>query len=194
MDGMAEQSVFRGVIEFLGEIGIYDIVLPFILVFTIVFAILEKTKILGMETIENQQYTKKNINAMVAFIVAFLVIASTQLVAVINQVMANIVLLLLLGVSFLLLVGVFFGDKEFTLKDYPNWIKFFMFLMFIGIVAVFLHALDWLKFIFALFLYWDATWAATILFLLIIIGFMWYVIKEPSAKQAHTPAKEEKKH
>ena len=191
---MAEQSVFRGVIEFLGEIGIYDIVLPFILVFTIVFAILEKTKILGMETIENQQYTKKNINAMVAFIVAFLVIASTQLVAVINQVMANIVLLLLLGVSFLLLVGVFFGDKEFTLKDYPNWIKFFMFLMFIGIVAVFLHALDWLKFIFALFLYWDATWAATILFLLIIIGFMWYVIKEPSAKQAHTPAKEEKKH
>ena len=193
MDGMAEQSVFRGVIEFLGEIGIYDIVLPFILVFTIVFAILEKTKILGMETIEGQQYTKKNINAMVAFIVAFLVIASTQLVAVINQVMANIVLLLLLGVSFLLLVGVFFGDKEFTLKDYPNWIKFFMFLMFIGIVAVFLHALDWLKFIFALFLYWDATWAATILFLLIILGFTWYVIKEPSAKKQAAP-KDEKKH
>ena len=35
---MAEESAFRGVIEFFGVIGVYDIVLPFLLVFTIVFA------------------------------------------------------------------------------------------------------------------------------------------------------------
>ncbi len=188
---MAETSVFRGVVEFLGVLGIYDIVLPFILVFTIVFAILEKTKILGLDEIDHKKYTKKNINAMVAFIIAFLVIASTQLVAVINQVMANIVLLLLLAISFLLLVGVFFEDKEFSLKDYPGWIKFFMFVMFIGIVLIFLHSLDWLKYIFALFVYWDATWAAGILFLIVIIGFMWYVVREPAP--ASVPAKPEEK-
>ena len=44
---MVEQSVFRGIIEFFEKIGIYDVVLPFLLVFTIVFAILEKTKVFG---------------------------------------------------------------------------------------------------------------------------------------------------
>ena len=186
---MAEPSAFRGVIDFFGEVGIYDIVLPFLLVFTIVFAILEKTRILGIERMDGKEYTKKNLDAMVAFVIAFLVIASTQLVAVINQVMANVVLLLILGVSFLLLVGVFFGDKEFTLEQYPGWIKFFMILMFIGVVLIFLHALNWLQYVFDLFLFWDATWAATILFLLIIAVFMYYVIHEPSGKRKKEEAK-----
>src|SRR3989338_8661152 len=141
---MVEESSFRSAIGFLGKLGVYDVILPFLLVFTIVFAILEKTKILGMEKVGEREITKKNLNAMVAFVVAFLVIASTQLVAVINEVMANIVLLLILAISFLLLVGVFFGSKEFTLKDYPGWITFFMVAMFLGIVVIFLNALDWL--------------------------------------------------
>lgn len=178
---MVEESGFRSAIGFLGKLGVYDVILPFLLVFTIVFAILEKTRILGMEKVGDKEITKKNLNAMVAFVVAFLVIASTQLVAVINQVMANIVLLLILAISFLLLVGVFFGSKEFTLKDYPGWISFFMVLMFIGIVVIFLNALDWLKYVFALFVYWNEEWAITIIFVIIILGFMWYVVKEPSS-------------
>ena len=81
---MAEESVFRGVIEFLGKIGVYDVILPFLLVFTIIFAILEKTRVLGTEEIDGKKYSKKNINAMVAFVMSFLVVASTKLVAVIN--------------------------------------------------------------------------------------------------------------
>ena len=103
--------------------------------------------------------------------------------------MANIVLLLILAVCFLLLVGVFFGDKEFTLKDYPSWTKFFMVMMFIGIVLIFLHALDWLQYIFALFVYWDAEWASAIIFFIVILGFIWYVIKEPA--KAAAPAKKD---
>ena len=144
---MVEESVFRGIISLFTKLGVYDIILPFLLVFTIMFAILEKTKILGSEKIEGREVTKKNINAIVAFSIAFLVIASTQLVAIINEVMANIVLLLILGVSFLLLVGVFFSDKEFTLEKFPTWTKFFMVLMFVGIVLIFLNALGWLQFV-----------------------------------------------
>ena len=99
---MVEASGFRGVIEFLGDLGVYDIILPFLLVFTIVFAILEKTKILGVEKIDGRELTKKNLNSMVAFIMSFLVIASTQLVSVINEVMANVVLLLILAICFLM--------------------------------------------------------------------------------------------
>ncbi len=172
---MVEESGFRVVIEFLGKLGVYDIILPFLLVFTIVFAILEKTKILGLDKIDGKEFTKKNLNSIVAFVVAFFVIASTQLVAVISQVMANVVLLLILGVSFMLLVGTFFGDKEFTLNDYPGWIKFFMIVMFLGIVVIFLNALDWLKYILALFVYWNSEWATSIIFVLIIIGFIVFI-------------------
>lgn len=177
---MVEQSVFRGVIEFFAKVGLYDIVLPFLLVFTLIFAILEKTKILGVETIEGKTTTKKNINAMIAFVVAFLVIASTQLVAVISTFMANIVLLVILGVSFLLLVGVFFSDKQFNLEEMENWKKFFMVFMFIGIIIIFLHSMNWLQYVFDVFRKWDtANWAGTFLFLIIIVAFMYYVIKEP---------------
>ena len=179
---MVEESVFRGIISLFTKLGVYYIILPFLLVFTIMFAILEKTKILGSEKIEGREVTKKNINAIVAFSIAFLVIASTQLVAIINEVMANIVLLLILGVSFLLLVGVFFSDKEFTLEKFPTWTKFFMVLMFVGIVLIFLNALGWLQFVFALFLNWDAEWAASILFMIIILGFIIFITYEPREK------------
>ncbi len=185
---MAEETVFRGVIELFGELGIYDVVLPFLLIFTIVFAIFEKTKILGVEKVDGTEYTKKNLNSIVAFVISFLVIASTQLVAIINQVMANIVLLLLLAVSFLLLVGVFFTDKEFSLENFPGWLKFFMIFMFIGVVVVFLDALNWLQTIFDLFTNnWPAEWAAAIVFMAVIVGFIWFITKDEK------PAKKEKK-
>jgi hypothetical protein len=181
---MAEPTAFRQVIEVLVDLGIYDVILPFLLVFTIVFAILEKTKILGVEKIEGTELPKKNLNAMFAFVVSFLVIASTQLVAVVSQVMAHVVLLLILAVCFLMLVGVFFGDKEFTLKDYPGWVKFFMVLMFIGIVVIFLNALDWLKFIFGIFDYLEIEWLVGILFFLLILVFMWYIVHDPQPKKS----------
>lgn len=184
---MVEESAFRGAIEFMGKIGVYDVILPFLLVFTIIFAILEKTKILGLEKIEGKEYTKKNLNSMVAFIVAFLLVASTKLVSVINEVMANVVLLVLLSVCFLMLVGVFFGTKEFTLAEHPAWEKFFMIIMFIGIVLIFLNALDWLGFIFQFLSQWPAQWTVTVIFLVIVLGFMWYVVKEPGG-----PKKEKK--
>src|SRR3989344_2696117 len=183
---MVEASGFRGVIDFLGKLGVYDVILPFLLVFTIVFAILEKTKILGTEKIGDKEVTKKNLNSMVALSIAFLVIASTRLVAVVNEVMANVVLLLILAICFLMLVGVFFGSKEFTLEKYPGWIRFFMIMMFLGIVLIFLNALDWLKYLLELISNWNAEWAVTIIFMIIILGFMWYIVKDQGAP----PAKE----
>jgi hypothetical protein len=180
---MTEETVFRGVITFLDKIGVYDVILPFLLIFTIMFAILEKTKVLGIEKIEGREITKKNLNAMVAFVVSFFVIASSKLVAVINETLSHVVLLLILVISFMLLVGVFFGSKEFTLESYPGWMKFFMVLIFIGIVVIFLNALDWLKYIAYLFVNWNAEWAATLILLIIVIGFMWFITKEPKTKK-----------
>lgn len=180
---MVEETTFRVALGFLEKIGVYDVILPFLLVFTLVFAILEKTKILGTEKLEGKEFTKKNLNAIAAFAISFLVIASTKLVAVINQTMSQVVLLLILAICFLLLVGVFFGSKEFTLENYPGWTKFFMVLMFIGIVLIFLNALDWLKYILYLIESAGTGWGATILLLIIVIILILLITRETTPKK-----------
>lgn len=172
---------FRGIIEFFADIGLYDVVLPFLLVFTIVFAILEKTKVFGTEKIEGREYTKKNINAMASFVIAFFVVASSRLVEIITEVSANVVILLLLSVLFLLLVGSFFKEGTGVFLE-GGWRIFFMVIMFAGIVLIFLHALGWL----------DEAWSflggsgggnavGSIVLIVIIILFMIYIVKEPKS-------------
>lgn len=181
---MVEESAFRGMVGFLNKLGVYDVILPFLLVFTIIFAILEKTKIFGIDKVDGRDIPKKNINAMIAFVIAFLVIASTKLVAVINEVMANVVLLVILGVCFLLLVGVFFtSEKEFSLTAMPVYMQIFTAIMFLGIIVIFLNALGWLQSIFNLFENINADWAATLIFIIIIIGFMVWVTSSPEKSE-----------
>jgi len=185
---MADTSTFRGVLDFFDTIGLYDVVLPFILVFTIVFAILEKTKVLGVENVSGTDYPRKNLNAMASFVMAFLVVASSQLVEIITTVSSQVVILLLLSVLFLLLVGSFYQDAEGGyLKG--GWKTFFMFVMFIGIVLIFLGAIEnkdgdsWLD------VFWnylsnngqggDAIGSVILLVLLVLLII--YVIKSPSS-------------
>ena len=182
---MAE-TVFGGVIEFLDKLGAYDVILPFMLVFAIVFAILEKTKILGVEEIEGKKYTKKNINAIVSFVISFLVVASTELVRAINQTIAQTVLVLILVILFLMLVGTLMGSGEATLDKYPGWTRFFMVVVFIAIVAILLNALGWLEVIIGLFINYQIDWVATLILIIFIILFIWYTTKEggkPSKKE-----------
>ena len=50
---MATESSFRGVLGFFAKIGVYDVLLPFLLVFTIVYAILDKSMILGTDKVKD---------------------------------------------------------------------------------------------------------------------------------------------
>lgn len=177
-------SAFRNVIEFFEDIGLYDVVLPFLLVFTIVFAILEKTRVFGMENIDGKQYPKKNLNAITAFVIAFFVVASSKLVEIITTVSSYTVILLMLSVLFLLLVGSFMKEGEGGFLT-GNWNYFFMLMMFVGIVLIFVYALGW----------WDVMWdffrfetggevVGSIILLVIIVLFIWYVVKsEPKEKE-----------
>jgi len=184
---MAETSTLREVILFFDKIGIYDVVLPFLLVFTIVFAILEKTKVFGTEEIEGKKYTKKNINSMVSFVIAFFVVASSKLVETITQVSSYVVLLLLLSVFFLLLVGSFMKEGEPIALE-KGWNIFFMVIMFIGIVLIFLQAIkvesgeSWLEWAWnSLSDNWTSTGIASVILVIVIILFMWYITKTPSS-------------
>jgi len=188
---MAE-STFRGMIDFFDRIGIYDVVLPFILVFTIVFAILEKTRILGTETIENKTYTKKNINAMVAFAIAFFVVGSSKLVEILTKVSGHTVVLLFLGVCFMLLLGSFYKEGEIDIGN--TWNKIFIVIMFIGIALIFFNAIEtdseetWLEYGWEYLTdHWGEDWLPSIIFVVGTILLIYFITKESKTK------KEEKK-
>jgi hypothetical protein len=185
---MADPSVLGNVIQFFQRIGIYDVVLPFLLTFTIVFAIFEKSKILGMERTKEGEYTKKNLNSMAAFVIAFMVIASSRLVETITSISANIVVLLLLGTFFLLLVGTFYApkDKEPIALD-GGWKTTFTVIMFIGIVVVFLDAIkteagvSWLDQLFNyLGQFWTSTAVAAIILIIFLVVFVAVMVREPA--------------
>ena len=182
-------SVFRGVLDFFMKLGIYDVILPFLLTFSIFFAILERTKVLGTEKAEGpgggEQTTKKNLNAIVAFCAAFFIIASSKMVAIIQESLANIVLLVLILVSFLLLIGTFHSEKDEVLLD-GTWKKFMMFAAFVGVVLIFLHAIPtsdgqpWLEYAYDYVIdNFDSTAVSAIILTLFVVGIMVWLTKEP---------------
>lgn len=131
----------QSAIGFFQDFGIFDVVLPFLLVFTIMFAILEKTMILGSEGNDGKT-PKKNLDSMVAFVVALLVVATNKVVTAINDALPNIVLLIVIVLMFLIMVGMFHktGEMDFMSK-HKGWAIFLIVITFIAIVLVFLGAI-----------------------------------------------------
>jgi len=178
---MAEESLLRGTLQFMDKLGVYDVILPFLLVFSIVFAILEKTAILGYDKSGDEKVTKKNLNAIIAFVSGFVVVASSKLVGVINTVLGNVVLLLLLGVCFMLLVGAFHQQTEEGFFLEGVWKNSFIWIMFIGVFLIFANALGWLQRLFSyLQTHWDSNAVTSIVLVIVVILFMMYITKDKS--------------
>jgi len=178
-----EPTVFRSALDFFGRLGIYDIVLPFLLIFAIVFGILEKTKILGLEKVGHQEYTRKNLNSIISFVIAFLVISSSQLVALINETLAKSMVILVLFVTFLILFGVFFGEKEdFFESGIKSYRGIFFIIVFVGIVLVALSSYRFESGQSLLEYFYAALWGvgsstavSAIILIIIMIGFMMWI-------------------
>jgi hypothetical protein len=178
-------SVFRESLVFFDTVGLYDVVLPFLLVFTLVFGTLEKSKIFGTEKSADGKsgpYSRKNLNAMVAFCTAFFVVASAQLVSLINIFVARIALVLVIIVMFMLLVAAMHGEqKEDGFKLEGPWIKFLTFIIFIAVILIFLDGVGWLGPAWSYVTsYWDSNLMSTIFLFGIVAGFIYYVTGNPN--------------
>jgi len=176
-------SVFREALLFFDQIGVYDVVLPLLLIFSIVYALLEKTKVFGTETAsDGKKYSRKNVNAMVAFVIGFFVVASAQLVQTINRLVADVSLVIVTFVMFMILVGVFHKEGEIELDK--NWKGFFMFIAATSLFLILMNALGWLEpawyFMAA---NWSSSFIASILLLVFMVGFIAYVTKGKKTKE-----------
>ena len=176
-------SPLASAIEFLEKFGLFDVVLPFLLIFTFVFAILEKTMILGKE---NDQ-PKRNLNSMVAFVIALLTIASNKIVNAITTALPNIVLLSVISLSFLMLVGVFAETGEFSLKEkHKGFYYTFVIFSFIGVILIFLASVktsagvSWLRIIFNYIKEsWGGAVISSVILLIIVVGAIIFVTRAP---------------
>ncbi|MBT3406094.1 hypothetical protein HN419_02900 [Candidatus Woesearchaeota archaeon] len=178
-------STFRGIIDFFARLGIYDVILPFLLVFTIVFAALEKTKVFGMEKMpDGNEYTKKNLNSMVAFVVAFLVIASSRIVAIINQSIAQVVVILIIMFCILMVLGFFaYSEKEEVVLS-GTMKGFFVIVTVVSIVTIFFNAIGWLDpVLFYVMNNLTGNVIGSIILIAVVVGFMYYITKSPDKSE-----------
>jgi hypothetical protein len=140
-------SPLLNAVEFLRDFGLFDVIIPFILVFSIVFAILEKTRIFGVDmTTKNAAdvggYPQKNLNGAVAFVVAMIVVASANVVSVINTALPNIILVMVIAISFLILIGLFWKSGEMDFQEkHKTYYKGIVFVFLIVVLGIFLAAI-----------------------------------------------------
>ncbi|MEW6063500.1 MAG: hypothetical protein AB1571_03990 [Nanoarchaeota archaeon] len=108
---------FAGGIAKLQETGMFEVVLPFLLVFAIVFAILEKTKILGTD--ETAKKPKTNINVVVSLVIGLLLVLQTEIVQIINNFLPKISLVIIVVLMFLIVLGIFNPEAVGTWGGIP---------------------------------------------------------------------------
>lgn len=178
----------QNAMSFLRDFGFFDVVLPFLLVFAIMYAILEKTKILGDEA--------KQLNAVVAFVVGLLVAGTNRVTSIINEALPNLVVLVVGILGFLILVGMFYKEGKFDFaKDYAKTTAAFAAILFIGILAIFFNSIktesgkSWLETILQyLFNNASGTVVTSLIFLVIVIGAIGFIMGwSPEKKKTTDP-------
>ena len=87
---------FNSIIQQWSSIGLFDIMLPIILIFTLVFAVLERTKLLG---------GKKEIDAIVALTIGFFAISNVEVTRFFIPLFSNAALGIAILLVFMLIVG-----------------------------------------------------------------------------------------
>ena len=88
------------------QLGGFDVLLPFILVFTLVFAVLQKIDLFGSG--------KKNINAVVALVLSIFFLNNTYLILILQTFLPKVSIFLIIFLMFLLLAGIFAGPKQLS--------------------------------------------------------------------------------
>ena len=101
----------------LADLGLVDVVLPFILVFVVTYGILMRTQVLGKS---------KNIAAMIAFVFGFVAVLVTNVVTGINIVLSSLIIVPIFGLFLALIIGFVGGKVESKAYKLAMAIVFFL--------------------------------------------------------------------
>ncbi len=111
--------------------------LPFLLVFSLVFAVLQKSQILGNG--------KRQIDALVSLAIGLMVIAFAQAVGIILQMVTFLAVALVIVLVFMILVGSLFKEGSFDLHAGWKWAISGLAFLAVAIAAlVYTGGWDWI--------------------------------------------------
>jgi len=174
-----EQFIVR-----LDQWGVMDVFVPFILVFTLVFAVLQKSKILGKDE------ERRKFNVIVALVLALAVIiphitdtypAGADIVDMINSALPNVALVIIAVVMLLVMIGVWGND--INIKDSPL-AGFAVIISFIAVIIIFGGSAGWWGGDWPVWLNWLGNPDAQIIVVgLLVFGIIiWFVTAEPKER------------
>ena len=132
---------FEDFIISLERVGFVDVLLPFLLVFTVIFAVLDKTKIMGEG--------KRNLSIGVALIFALMVViphvtgnfpAGYDPVKIINAALPSVSLVVIAVIALMILIGVFAHDRLMLGMTAPGWVGLFS---VVAIIFIFGSSAGW---------------------------------------------------
>lgn len=157
--------------------GVMDFLLPFLLVFTIVYAVLQRTKILGEG--------KKNFNVIIALVLGLVFVVphitgtyplGYDPVQVMNESLPSISLVAVAAIMLLILLGIF--GANFSAAAAP----------IIGIISILFVAyifgasLNLWRGPYDIFSWWTTDTTELMIIILIFGIIVWFITSEPSAK------------
>jgi hypothetical protein len=175
---------FNYVIQQWQAIGIFDVLLPFILLFAIIFAILQKTKVLG---------GRNGIDAVVAMAIGFFVIINPFVNEILKVILANTAIAIIVIVALMLILGLVWGGQKMKAWNFIGGIiGLAIFVWILGRVA------DYYEMYYPGTVVFSQMWWAEnlpwIIPLLIILIFAIIVISSGGEKKTGTPFAEIWKH
>ncbi len=147
---MAVSDVFVRGVEVLEQLGLSDVLLPFFLVFTLVFAILQKSHILGSDE------AAKKYNIILSLVMAFAVIIphvlgvfppQADVVNIINTALPNIALVIIALVMVLLLLGLFGAKVSGNVSGGIALVAFIVVAYVFGAAAGYWQVSPWFTFL-----------------------------------------------
>jgi len=150
-----------------------EVILPFLLVFTVIFAILQKTKILGEES--------KQIDAIVGLVVGLIVVSFGYATDIITSLIPVLAISVVVVLAFMLIYGLAFKPGEFEL---PGGVRGAIgVLAAIVVVVALLIATGGWNYLIEVALYGEGSGVMfSIIFIVIIAVVIFFVVKEPKKK------------
>lgn len=163
--------VLKEGIVFLEDLGVWDVLLPFLLVFLLIYGILQKTRVFG----EEKGNPKNKINAAVAATCGLLVVGFTALVTKIATFVNYLILFIVAGLCIVLVLA-FFGR---TREKPKNWLLFLIavvcFFILFSVLNIF-AIINTTKLLETLF-------HPVVIVALVFIGLVYYIVHEKKPRQ-----------
>ncbi|MFH0978136.1 MAG: hypothetical protein V1837_02420 [Candidatus Woesearchaeota archaeon] len=182
---MVISGSFQEALQNLEDLGLSDVLLPFLLVFTIIFAVLQKTNILGKD--------KRNWNIIVALVISLSVViphvtgtypADGDIVTIMNHSLPNVSIVIVAIVMFLILIGLLGGEAKWMGGSLSGWI---VILSAILVFFIFGRSAGWFETLPNWLQWLDNSETQALIIVILVFGIIiWFITKDDKKEGPRT--------